>query len=303
MLDALLLLALHLLLHLPLQFRFLPAPLECRLPRGGELDVELPHLVLPLQAELLLSVQLLCHAHRSLLALHGLPVAPPRTVRSDERGLGQLGARRPEQVLAAALLDKRVVPRHPAAREVALADAADGHLFGVLDALELLSLERRLHLPPLLLRLALQPPLEPLLLQALIVYRADALLVLRALTLESNTSLLDGELGLVLRLHRPLLLLLQFLLQCLLLAVHAYELLLQLLTLVAHAASGDEHLALIVPLLAGRLARLLAREAGLHLRAALTLERLQALLALLSQPLLRHTHRLSCRRQLRLQLI
>ena len=112
MLDALRALGLELLFQCPLQF-LLRGAVEAGPPSGRVLrtqDLELSLELGDLRSEAPFG------GEGGLLAHRLVPRAPPRAIRGDELGLGQLGARRLEQVLAAPLLVPLVVPRDPATR-------------------------------------------------------------------------------------------------------------------------------------------------------------------------------------------
>ena len=303
MLDALLLLRREPLLHLALQLGLLAAPLEHRLARFLELLIDHPQLLLHLLAKLRLLVQLLRRRQTRLVSLLIRPAMLPKLVGRDQLRLRQARARLLEQLAPLALRLELIGPRDPAARQLTLADAPDGHLLRVLDAFQSLCLELFGRLPPRRIDLGLEAAFEACLLGTLGLDDAHALVKLGLLALELHSGLLDGVLGHQLCLQGSLSLRLELLVQLILLIVQAHELVLELLSLVSHAARRDEHSALRVALLARRLACGLPGQARLKLRLVLRLQRRDAHLPFFGKLLLCDLHRLGGGSELRLQLL
>ena len=135
MLDALLLLALELLLHVAVKLSLLTAAFAHGRARFIELFRELGQLRAHLLVDLHFLSILLSHGHGRFCKRFILPVLVPVLETSDDFRLCQATGSRLKHAHATLLLQIGLDPCAPPAEEVALCNASHSHLLRVLDAL------------------------------------------------------------------------------------------------------------------------------------------------------------------------
>ena len=194
-LDAFLLLALELLLHLTLQLCLLPPPLTHLSAKLLELSVCRVKSDLHLLPLLHLLLIAFCERHLRSGMVFGLPHSLPSLKASNEFRAKHLVASRFQCTLKSQTLLVSILPRHPAFGQLALGKASDGHLLRVLDALFLLLRECIAHLALFLLELMRHGARLPLLLEPLLFHGLHAELHLVLFLLEGNPCFLHRSLG------------------------------------------------------------------------------------------------------------